>query len=711
MNFISYLETVLGCTLISAAFVACGPALPEDEILQGFDWSVRLESVSDPGKTVNIDMDEFTCETVARGEFKYTCDDATVVIRWNAPDRNTLEVTPTVSCSKEGWALTSIIGPLVPIDRKIEDYNILLPFGYGEIFTRTPQNSPEFTTKPVSKGMRWHFNENGKFFEIQENGTLPCTPARYMTMPWLAFAGENDGVYIVSEDKDFSFKHYSVRYYPEEGICRFGLRSHHVLFNGDSWTYPTTKVQNYKGDWHAAADMYREWHDSVKEYAPRPEWLKKSTGWLLCILKQQNDEIIWPYGDLSTKLADVAQDRGLDVVGLFGWTMGGHDRWYPEYNPCPKMGGEETLRASLKEIRNRGMHSIIYVNGQLIDQDGTEFWPETGCHITVVRKDSSFAYERWHKYSDAPARTHGLACHSTQTWRDIMLSLAKKANDLGADGIIYDQLAVRSPMYCYSDEHGHPVPAIVFEQDRQSNIDYVRGEMQKLNSEFIVMTEGVSSTELSGIDVFHGCEYGVYVPKDSEVLGLVDKDSSPFHTFPELVKYTLPRIESTVRHSCPVANRRLLNYGITYGFKHEIETRYAADRKYLLEDHIPEIEDYGNVISKPDISLLRSEDAVAMRIYSKQVLDLRSRYDALLCGTFKDNLGLALTTDGKVVAKVFEAADKSYSAAVVWNSSDTDEASYELTFKGKKAVAFDSPEGECEGGKLAPQSIQVVIFK
>ena len=236
--------------------------------------------------------------------------------------------------------------------------------------------------------------------------------------------------------------------------------------------------------------------------------------------------------------------------------------------------------------------------------------------------------------------------------------------------------------------------------------------MAKINPDFIVMTEGMSSAEFSGIDLFHGCNYGAYNPSDNQMAGLVDKDASVFHTFPEMLKYTLPQMESTVRHACPAATRKLLNYGTAYGFKHELETRYAADRSYLLENRIPVPEDYGNVISKPNLKLVTTLDPDAMRVYSKQVLDLRRKYaEALLYGTFKDNIGLSLTTDGAVVAKVFEAADKSCNVAVVWNTSETDGASYELTFKGRKASSFDSPEGECEGGKLAPQSIQIVIFK
>ena len=70
--------------------------------------------------------------------------------------------------------------------------------------------------------------------------------------------------------------------------------------------------------------------------------------------------------------------------------------------------------------------------------------------------------------------------------------MARQAHDYGADGIIYDQLATRSPMFCYSPDHGHPVPAVVVEQDRLDFITEIRNAMSAIDPEFGVMTEGVA---------------------------------------------------------------------------------------------------------------------------------------------------------------------------------------------------------------------------
>lgn len=696
--------------LLATCLTASCSRLPSDETLQGCNWSVQMESSENPDEIINIDTDKFSCEITGAGEFRYTNDKAEVILKWTA-GKSGLEVTPSLTNLKEGWVIKSMIGPFIPIETRIEEHNLLMPIGFGERFTKTPEDSEEYLKAGLPLEFAWQWHDSGRYFEVSRDRKVPTMPSRTMTMQWCAFAGEKDGIYLASHDPGFSYKDFSVRYYPDEDIYRFGVRSYHVLFKGERCTLPAVTMKAYKGDWHSAAGIYKNWYEGVVDLNAKPEWLKKSTGWLLTILKQQNDEIMWSYADIRGCLADAAVERGIDVIGLFGWTAGGHDRFYPEYDICPRMGGEAQLRESLKALRERGMRSIIYVNGQLQDMDGTRhWWDETGRRITVINKDGSYNFETWHKYYDAPARRHGRPCHLTAEWREKMLQLAKMANDLGADGIIFDQLGVGGPAFCYSPGHGHKVPAITFEQDRTSNLAFVQEEMAKINPEFIVMTEGTTDAERNGVDIFHGCTYGTYDPSQ-KYMDARTAGELPFEIFPEMLKYTHPDIECTQRHPSPVADRMLLNYGTVYGFKHEIESRYAADRKYLLEDHIPVLEDYGNVLSKPNISMMQTEDAVAQRIYSKQVLNLRKKYsDCLLEGTFKDDLGLACDNPS-VIAKVFEAVDGSRAAVVVWNTSEESEQSCNITLKGRKLVCTDSPEGPVEWSTIKPQSIHVLIFE
>ena len=43
-----------------------------------------------------------------------------------------------------------------------------------------------------------------------------------------------------------------------------------------------------------------------------------------------------------------------------------------------------------------------------------------------------------------------------------MLALARQAIQLGADGILFDQVAVTRPLFCFSNEHDHASPATAF---------------------------------------------------------------------------------------------------------------------------------------------------------------------------------------------------------------------------------------------------------
>ncbi|MBQ0081434.1 MAG: hypothetical protein KBS95_07820 [Alistipes sp.] len=673
------------------------------------DFSIQYESMDSMHKIKNLSKKDFVLEKLSDTEFRYFSDVAEVLLKWEILEDG-VKVTPTVKNKMTDQVITSIIGPFIPIQTEIKTHNLLMPVGFGERFTQTPCNEKRFKKTEGSKAFAWRYYEKRNCFEISNGKLAPGYPSREQTMQWCAFSSEQDGIYMASHDKTFSFKQFHVRYYPEFNHYRFALRSHHMCFPKEEWTFPQYMVKKYKGNWHVAAKMYREWFCSTTKIVETPVWLKKSTGWLLAILKQQNDQIIWPYGDLGTKLGDVAQSRGLDIVGLFGWTAGGHDRFYPEYNVSEKMGGEQALRNGIKELQSRGIRSIIYVNGQLMDQNGTTFWEKTGRHINVVKRNGELDSETWHKFSDAPARTHGRPCHRTETWRGIMLELAKKAHALGANGIIYDQLGNRPALYCYAANHGHKVPAIVYECDRKENLDYVRNYMKEIDPEFIVITEGTIDMETSAIDLFHGCTYGVYNPSQKQMADRCEM-TAPAVLFPEMLRYTLPHLEATVRHPSPVASRMLINYAITFGLRHEIESRYMADREYLLTNQIPKTEDYLNVRSKPNLKLVQSVDPIQMATYSKQVLSLQKKYSStLLEGTFMDDEGLSLKAPNKVIAKLFVSKNGREASVVVWNTSENEEVKYSVKLSGYRSRTTNAPEGIVQKQRLGPQSVHVINF-
>lgn len=615
------------------------------------------------------------------------------------------QVTGVVSNRVSDWVVMKFTGPVLNgIEAGLSSFPLLMPCGLGQIFVKEPSAESPVSKVSLKGALTWQYNKAVSAYEI--TAEYPC---RFATMQWCAMAGEKGGLYFASHDKEFRSKQFRVRYQPENKT--FGLAFQHDMtcFAGQSRTIPPQIIMPYSGTWHKGADYYRAWYNTANPLQDVPVWAQNSSGWMLTILKQQNDEIMWNYNDLAG-LNRLSSERGLDIIGLFGWAHGGHDRFYPDYHPDPAMGGREALVKALADIRKTGKHSIIYANGQLIDQNGTDYWNETGKNITVLKKDGTPDYEKWHKYTDAPARIHGLACLGTDAWYERMLFLALQANELGADGILYDQLAVRPPKICYSPNHGHSVPAIVYEKDRCRLLERIANHMKTINPGFVVMTEGLCDAELNSVYYFHGYENGAYVPLQEELSARLN-GTAPTSVFPEMFKYTFPEVLNTVRNPSTVANRLIMNYGTVYGLKQELESRYAADVRHLKEDRIPVPEDYHNVISKPNLDMVISEDPVAAKKYMRQVIDFqRDHADLLWQGKFVDAQGFSLQAAAGVMAKAFVSGNRI--GIVVWNTG-AQEQEFLLEVPG---YTFDHATEPGRGHvsvneKLKAEHIRLLIWK
>ncbi len=595
-------------------------------------------------------------------------------------------------------------GPIISgINFKIEDYNLIMPNGVGQEFVTTP--TPQIAANKVSfkGGLSWNLNKVNGDYELAAH-----YPSRFATMQWCAFKGKNEGLYLGSHDVKHGSKIFNVNYQEGKKQYEFSFSHQVAVHPQEHYEFPALVVYPFKGTWHQGADVYRKWFNTSMPLVEVPTWAKNASGWMLTILKQQNNEVMWDYPALA-EMNKLSVERGLDIIGLYGWAHGGHDRFYPDYYPDTLMGGQQALVKALAAIKKAGKRSIIYVNGQLMDQNGTKYWDSIGKSINIVKKNRELDYQKWHKYKDAPARFHGLACLSADLWYERMLQLAKEANAYGADGIIYDQLAVTAPKYCYSTSHNHKTPEIMYTGDRYAFLRKIATTMSTINPDFIIMTEGLSDVVLNSIAWFHGYENGVYVPTQKEIEGKYSKTAYS-SVFPEMFKYTFSEMLTTTRNPSPVNNRLILNYATIYGFRQELESRYAADVRYLKENRIPVPEDYANVISKPDLELVTSQDPIAMKTYTKAIIDFqRENADLLWHGKYIDEKKFEYKGN-QIVARAFENGNRI--GVVLWNYGNTAQSftlnvpGYVLetvTEPGKAVVAINEP--------LAAESIRLITWK
>ena len=572
--------------------------------------------------------------------------------------------------------------------------HIYIPAGFGRRLNYFP-------TDPKNLGP-WE----AKSKEILSLETSPY-PSRYLSMPWIAIDTGIGTWYAAVHDAQERFKRIGVRWYNRAKKTDVRFRHSVSIRAGDKWELPETVFEKVDGDWHAAAKRYRAWFDSAHKAvrSAAPDWTRDLTGWLLVIMKQQNEELMWPYTDIP-KLCDVAERNGLNSIGLFGWTVGGHDHLYPDYDADPKMGGAAALKAGIAEAHRRGIRVCIYANGQLQQIGATKFWDEHGEKIAIRKRDGSPYIQTYHKYRNIPVYRFALGCLHAEPWHDRMLALARQARSFGADAILYDQLGVTTPFECWGKGHGHPVPWTSHCEDRPGFVRRIVDEMHATDKDFAVFTEGLHDGLLDTIGMFHACQPGSFMSDVNALKASRATSRANAEPFPELFRYTFPELVTTTRNPTPMTLRSFVNYAAVFGLRHEIEIRYMPDRTYALDGKVPTKKDYGEVKNLPSLQAMHAEPPAVASAYMKAVGDFqRTHAKYLLRGKFVDDEGF--TSRSGVIAKRF-IADDGTSAVCVWNISNKP-ADVVINGLGKPTGVF-APGNESTTGQIRPDSLRLYVY-
>ena len=707
----------LGLT-VAAVAALCGvvsAAAPE--------WNLTLCQLADgrPAKPVSVCglRQRHTVETLPGGIRRFTYGTlAEGDSRWSVTVVIDERVTPTgktyagrIENRADDVMVTAFDGPFFgPVATDPKTTRVYLPDGLGRRVTTFPTGAAKLKPLP-DMGAKQRNAPVGWYADAAGRATLTGSfyPSRNMSMQFFAadFA-DGQGLYAAAHDPDSRTKRPLLRHDGGAGSSDFGFGHRLFLRSGQAWVLPETVFERYTGDWHTAARRYRRWYDGARAVgAATADWAKKTTGQLLVIMKQQNEALFWPYTDLP-KLCDVAEANGLDTIGLFGWTKGGHDHLYPDYDPDPKMGGVEALKAGIAEAHRRGIRVYIYANGQLQQVGATDFWTRFGKDNALTHEDGTLVIQNYHKYADIPKYDFALGCLWAKPWHDRMLALAHQAEGFGADGILYDQLGIFAPFACWGKGHGHAAPGYAYAEERPAFLRRITDAIRAKNPRFAVLTEGLHDTILDSISAFHGCETGTY-PWSLQEIKERGKGAKT-GLFPELWRYTFPELVTSTRVPSPMSSRTMANYTAAFGMRHDIELRYAPDRAWALEGKVPTRETYGTVVSKPSpFEWLERNRPQAAAGYLKAVnLFQRKHAKYLLTGRFVDDEGFA-ATGGAVIAKRYVAADGA-SAVLVWNIGDQPAAVRVAGLGEPTAVAEPEKGTVAPAAPLAADTLRLYVF-
>jgi hypothetical protein len=499
------------------------------------------------------------------------------------------------------------------------------------------------------------------------------------SMQYSVIDGGESGLYLACHDQHRSRKTFAIA--NRGGSYDFSLENEPYCMSGQSWSSAPAVVMPYAGTWHTAARRYRAWVDTWLKRAPMPEWVRhENAGWFLCILKQQNGDLMFRYHELD-RVADIADKWGLDVLGLFGWAQGGHDRDYPDYIPDPKMGGPEVLKTAIERVQKRGKKVMLYANGQLLDT-ASVFYQEHGVECTSLQPDGKPYADRYNKFKSTPDPTFARACFGSEKWYQQLVELGVQAQDLGADGLIYDQFGIGGPGFCYNESHGHAKPNEAWAECRFQLTKRLTEALRARRPDFVVMTEWVIDGLMADFSYFHGCGNGFYpfLPTAQE------------KNFPELFFYTFPEIIATQRNPNPMSTRNATNQACLYGMRHEVESRYVADVKYL-GGTLPAPEEYADCNSPPNVPAVCSTPLEPAAKYLREVIAMRDRFaDFFKRGRFIDTEGFCFE-GANFVARGFLAQDGRL-GVVVWNYSGKPQA-VSVSAKGRQLLGVFAP-GETE---------------
>jgi len=213
---------------------------------------------------------------------------------------------------------------------------------------------------------------------------------------------------------------------------------------------PPTVLHFHAGTWYAAADAYRAWFQQHWPVARKTSWLGREDAWQSNIISYPEDSIGFRFADLP-ELARQAVQRGVRVMQVDGWDVGGIDRDYPNYAPDPRLGTTEDLKQAIAACADLGVGVMIFANLTVASIENERFKKEL--HRYASKDPRGFARNtigwEYHTLLGLAGQTESRMVFmnpSHEGWADVMLEQLDGIVRLGAPAVQLDKLMGFSPV-------------------------------------------------------------------------------------------------------------------------------------------------------------------------------------------------------------------------------------------------------------------------
>ncbi|OYT31478.1 MAG: hypothetical protein B6U94_02990 [Thermofilum sp. ex4484_79] len=435
------------------------------------------------------------------------------------------------------------------------------------------------------------------------NYTINLDYGGYASMQWQDLYSPKGGLYIASYDRELILGVLEAEPNIRRKTMRLGIRKYVYVPPGKKWESSDYVIGIHEGDWHWAADRYREWAETWIEKPRIPEWFKESDGWY-GIGFHYGEKKKYSFKDIP-EILEEARTIGLNHIQFWGQMSGPRKSCcYRFYYPDPRLGGEKKLKDSIRRVKEVGGHIGFYFNIQAFDPmlpdlpedlndlipDDVEI-PEWNNLKKAAQVHFDGSYVRQYPSRPEPSDGFRIMCLCAREWREYLKYwiIEKYVKEYRIDSVYVDQTFSPPISYCFNFLHGH-----IHHGDtvkcRVGFIKELREILKKVDPEAIIVIEGNGDSVGQYADAF------LYTSFSSQTR--FPKPEVFYYTFPYYViidGFANFPVEETMKAYFPyieeVSYEDLINRVYLFGFKFDITLYRRLEKNEHLTKYIRKVID------------------------------------------------------------------------------------------------------------------------
>lgn len=392
-------------------------------------------------------------------------------------------------------------------------------------------------------------------------------------LPWVHYGGDREGLYVAS--KDHTGEHHRFYMQNEYPMKSFDKKRmiYSVAWNfcpylkSGEWRSPELVLSPHQGDWHAAADKFRETLKSWYQMPDTPRSSRESIGSANLIFRTNFDELVEmaedakQYGvtDVTTWQQDVLYPRPLTKDDPANYRVGIiEEAW----------GGLKRLRSCNEKVRAMGMSTIVIFNSLLwviasLEEELRQKADEWALHgwDGTTRGGPRIEHTLWSCYGASPVPYIDNAwefslgmlqmCPGVEKFKEFTIrNVADAIKETKYQGHFFD-MSSTEPV-CFNPDHQHASPKAPSEEVPVLMRD-LKARMRQNDSQALLVGEGA---EMRATQYYDLCWMW-------NVWGLDNTTAYPV----EILRYSMPwlRIAIALDDNFAVANK-LFVLGIYLAF-------------------------------------------------------------------------------------------------------------------------------------------------